>query len=87
MINYETFMTALINNSSSELLKNQITEILNKQRNIFKRQKLDYLKSLNSLIILKQIVRREKIWNMFKNYDTVKFKKINFFRKIMDYYQ
>ena len=85
MINYETFINALICNSSAEVLKNKLSEILKKKENLCKRQKLDYQESLNSLIKLKEIVKREKIWNMFKNYDIVM--KINlYFRLIMEYY-
>ena len=75
-LSFEKILEVIKRSTSSEFLKSRIDgkssitlEITKKKLHICKRQRLDYNEFFLSFINCKEIIRKERIWNIFKNYD------------------
>jgi hypothetical protein len=47
-----------------------ILELIRKNATVIQKQIINYIEFLDSLIRSKEILKKEKVWNIFKNYDT-----------------
>ena len=75
-LTYEKVLETIKQFAGSEFLRTRIEgsfslklEILKKKLHICKRQRLDFNDFFASFVNCKETIRKERIWNIFKNYD------------------